>query len=294
MEKITHFSASTLDVLKKDNRRKFYVYCLVDPRNGIPFYIGKGTGNRVFHHEQLALKNSLEKIDDELFSGEIINNLKFDNIMEIKNSGNEIIKYIISFGLTDSESFAAENALINYSNLVQKNNLTNLVGGHGSFGYLVESIEERFGYQRMDESDINTNDLILAVKIRNGFDLIKDENLDYAIGERDDNNLKSRTLGEWIIGADKIEQIKYIIGINTGADNAVISAYEVSYKESGSKPSKGGRTRYSFKALSNNEETLKKLGLYKKSLPNLTFGSGASTVYVRNFNKVKSIDSVNL
>lgn len=284
MTKITGFSASTLEVLKKDNQRKFYVYCLVDSRSGAPFYIGKGTGNRIFQHEQLAFKDGFKKIDGELFSGESINNLKLETILEIKKTGNDIIRYIISFGLTNSEAFAAENALINYTNLIQKNDLTNLVSGHGSLGYLVESIEERFGYQRIDESAINSDELILAVKIRNGFDLSKDDSLEYAFGKRDDTNLKSRTLGEWVIGKDKIEQIKYIIGVNAGADNAVISAYEVSYKESESQPSKGGRTRYSFRALSSSDETLKKLGLYKKSLPDLTFGSGASTVYVRNHN----------
>ncbi len=27
-----------------------YVYRLIDPRNGETFYVGKGKGNRVFHH----------------------------------------------------------------------------------------------------------------------------------------------------------------------------------------------------------------------------------------------------
>ncbi len=33
---------------------KFYVYRLIDPRNGETFYVGKGKGNRVFSHIRAA------------------------------------------------------------------------------------------------------------------------------------------------------------------------------------------------------------------------------------------------
>ena len=49
------FSAPTLNKLQKDNQHIYYVYCLVDPRNNQPFYIGKGKDNRVFAHRQAAL-----------------------------------------------------------------------------------------------------------------------------------------------------------------------------------------------------------------------------------------------
>jgi hypothetical protein len=56
----------------------FYVYRLIDPRNGETFYVGKGRGNRVFDHARAEPDNP-EETD------------KLNRIRAIRNSGHEIL-----------------------------------------------------------------------------------------------------------------------------------------------------------------------------------------------------------
>jgi len=72
----------------------FYVYYLIDPRNNEVFYIGKGTGNRMYYHENQILKG--KKIKHSF--------AKFDRIREILEEGYEVIKTKVFE--TDDESLA--------------------------------------------------------------------------------------------------------------------------------------------------------------------------------------------
>jgi uncharacterized protein len=95
---------------------KAYVYVYIDPRNDKPFYIGKGTGNRLFSHIQ-------DKSDTQ----------KVALIAEIYASGLEPQIEILRYGLSDSEAHLVEAAAID---LIGKAKLTNRMAGHhkGSFG----------------------------------------------------------------------------------------------------------------------------------------------------------------
>lgn len=269
------FSDSTIAAITPDEQHKYYVYCLVDPRDNNPFYVGKGTGNRLFEHQRMANQRALLELSDEEKKS-----LKFDRIAAINASSEQIKSYIIAHSLTEKEAYASENTLINYLRLVENNQLTNLVSGHGTIGDSVENLEKRYGYQPIEIENILINELILVVKIRDAFFLDIDETKEYQVGQRDDQNLKSRTLGEWIVGKDAIKRIAYVIGVNSGANNAVVSAYRVSEEESSRVDANYGKSRYAFKALSNRDETLKELGLYKRSLPSISFGTGRATAFI--------------
>ncbi len=99
-----------------------YVYRLIDPRDDETFYVGKGTGNRVFAHARAAKIVTGEggSVDD------VAPDLKMDRIREILNAGFEVGTIIHRHGMSDETAFAVESALID-----AYRNLTNAIGGVG-------------------------------------------------------------------------------------------------------------------------------------------------------------------
>jgi hypothetical protein len=95
----------------------YYVYRLIDPRNGETFYVGKGKGNRVFAH--IAAEQSLE--------GDPLEN-KLSRIHSIRLAGFEVAHVVHRHGMDEPTAFEVESALID-----AYPGLTNAVGGvHGS------------------------------------------------------------------------------------------------------------------------------------------------------------------
>ncbi len=82
-------------------RLKYYVYRLIDPRNGETFYVGKGKGNRVFNHAQ----GEIDKNDDTLSE-------KLKRIYDIKNAGFQVAHVIHRHGLDEPTAFHVEAALM--------------------------------------------------------------------------------------------------------------------------------------------------------------------------------------
>ena len=119
---VKEFSELTLQRLSEEGA--YYVYGLIDPRTDKLFYIGKGTGNRVFQHVVESDKNPESE------------KAKLQIIKSIEASQNEVRHILINWGLTEAEAFASEASLINLLNYISPDKLTNIVAGHHSGGCL--------------------------------------------------------------------------------------------------------------------------------------------------------------
>lgn len=104
----------------------WYVYRLIDPRNGETFYVGKGKGNRVFSH--IRGEKDLE--------GDDLDN-KLKRIREIRLAGFEVAHVIHRHGMDEKTALEVEAALID-----AYPGLTNIVGGTGASDYGVMHAKE--------------------------------------------------------------------------------------------------------------------------------------------------------
>ena len=168
---------------------EFYVYGLIDPRTDKIFYIGKGTGNRVFEHEKESLNNS----DSE--------KLKLKTISEIVAEGKTVKRIIINSNLSEKEAYAAETSLINIFNYICDVNLTNVISGHHSSEVLtVEEFERIYGAEALNKEDIHHK--VLVIKINKLFkrNMTKEELYDVV-------------RGVWRASLKRVQVVDYVFGV---------------------------------------------------------------------------------
>lgn len=128
----------------------YYVYRLIDPRNGHTFYVGKGYGDRVFVHMKNAVNAG---------KGENKESLKTEIISDIIEHGLKPLHIIHRHGIKDVETAHAIEAAV----IDAFPNLTNEATGHGSnrFGpATAEQLNERHA-----PDSIPTDRPVVVIKI---------------------------------------------------------------------------------------------------------------------------------
>lgn len=164
----------------------YYVYLLIDPETDKVFYVGKGTGNRIFAHLNYALK--FPKASDKL-----------DTIRAIQDKGLHVKHLIHRHGLTEKEAFEVEASLIDYIGL---ETLANKVGGYKSRNRGQMTIREVISMYDAPQIQIAEPVLLITVNklYRRGID---------------DETLYKITRGNWVLGKRR-QKAKYALAIYHG------------------------------------------------------------------------------
>lgn len=180
---------------------QYYVYRLIDPRDGQTFYVGRGSGNRVFDHVKGALKysdeiyqDSDEYGDSSDFSDKVSD--KIDQINEIKSAGLEVIHIIHRYGLELNEAKEVEAALIDCYQ-----GLTNIQSGYAA------------------ERGVNNANTIQEILKTESF--TENADIDFCIIKLHQESVNLYGIYEavrksWRINKKRIEKIPYVLAVCNG------------------------------------------------------------------------------
>lgn len=184
----------------------YYVYSLVDPRDGKIFYIGKGQGNRVFQHSEAALQENGES-------------LKLVLIREIIASGRRVVHYILRHNLSEKEAFQIESVLIDlltYPKFNIESVLTNIVSGYHQWDEGIKAVEEISAIYDCETIKVNPDDRLLLVSLNQSYNDAK------AKGVYKRPDIYEKTRKYWPMAKSRADSIDYVLGVYHGIVRAVI------------------------------------------------------------------------
>ncbi|HLF77960.1 MAG TPA: hypothetical protein VJB57_10770 [Dehalococcoidia bacterium] len=162
---------------------QWYVYRLIDPRNGETFYVGKGKGNRVFAHSRA----------EQSLDGDPVDN-KLKRIREIVLAGLEVLPVIHRHALDERTAFEIEASLID-----AYPGLTNIAGGTGSDDYGPMHVAEIIRRYGADPADFKHKALMITVN--------------RTVGER---SLYEATRYAWKVSLAKARQAEVVLATVEG------------------------------------------------------------------------------
>ncbi len=170
----------------------YYVYKLIDPRNGEIFYVGKGYGNRLFAHvnyhtSQNEFKNDIEDAED----------LKAALIQDIIKSGLDVLHVVHRHGMTENEALLAEAVLIDAIA-----GLSNIQAGKHSndFGPMNALLLEQ--QYKLPEFEIQPDHKLILINIRKSY--------------LENTSVYDAVRMFWRMDKSKAEKADYVLAVNNG------------------------------------------------------------------------------
>jgi len=159
-----------------------YVYLYIHPRTGIPFYVGKGQGNRCFSH--LKDRSESEKVRA---------------IDELAKLGLKPRIDILKYDLTEDQALLVESTAID---LLGIDSLTNRVRGHGSRHGSRSEVTEIAA--TLDARDVEVTHAVMIININRNY------RSDMTVHE-----IYDATRSAWKLGPKRLKA-KYALSIHQG------------------------------------------------------------------------------
>ena len=171
----------------------YYVYRLIDPRNGETFYVGKGKSNRVFQHMRGALAEDADELNDKLMT-----------IRDILAAGLNVIHVIHRHGMDESIAMEVEAALID-----AYPGATNIAGGSGSSEYGPMNAIEIVQKYAAEEAIFEHRVLMITIN--------------KSIAEK---SIYDATRFAWKVALQKAKRAEYILAVRQGIIVGVFKVHE--------------------------------------------------------------------
>ena len=172
----------------------YYVYLLIDPESKQIFYIGKGTGNRIYAHIYAAI------------SGELPTD-KLEKIRSIIAKGLVVQHTLHRHGLTEKEAFEVEAALIDFIDII---GLINQIQCHFSDDRGQMLISDAIS--KYEAPTANVDESVILITVNQFYRRGMNSTMLYEI-----------TRGKWVIGTRR-DKAKFALSVYKGI---IHEAYEI-------------------------------------------------------------------